>query len=153
MNDEISQIDSASPGDGGTELAPGVRVSPGGLRIQFARGGGPGGQNVNKLNTKAELWVSLPQIVGMSYSALQRLRQLAGRRLTAADELHLSEENHRSQVANRKEIFLRLRDLIVQAIVEPKRRRKTRPSAGARRRRLESKKHRSEIKARRSGKD
>jgi ribosome-associated protein len=138
---------------GGVELAPGVRVPGAGLRIQFARGGGPGGQNVNKLNTKAEIWVSVNQIVGMSWAALNRLRHMAGRRLTAADEIHLSEENHRTQSANRREVFLRLREMILEAQIEPKRRRKTRPSAGSKRRRLESKRHRSEIKARRSGKE
>jgi ribosome-associated protein len=134
-------------------LAPGVSVEPGGLRIQFSRGSGPGGQNVNKVNTKAEIWIAVARIVGMSQSALYRLRALAGRRLTDGDELHLVSETHRSQEGNRREVFDRLRELIVEARKEPKRRRRTRPTAASRRRRLESKHHRAQIKSRRSGRD
>jgi hypothetical protein len=47
------------------ELGPGVRCGEGGLRLQYARGGGPGGQNVNKLNTKAELWVTISSLIGL----------------------------------------------------------------------------------------
>jgi ribosome-associated protein len=134
-------------------LAPGVTVTPAGLRLQFSRGGGPGGQNVNKLNTKAEIWITLGKISGLSPGALVRLHALAGRRLTAADELHLISEVHRTQEGNRREVFARVRELIVQAMIEPKRRRKTRPTAGSRKRRLDSKRHRSEIKARRGGRE
>jgi ribosome-associated protein len=134
-------------------LAPGVGILPGGLRIQFSRGGGPGGQNVNKLNTKAEIWIAMSRISGMSFSALSRLRALAGKRLTDADELHLVSEVHRTQEGNRREIFSRLRDMIVLAQIEPKRRRKTRPTRASRKRRLESKRHRGEIKTRRSGRE
>ena len=55
-----------------TEVGPGVRAVDGGVRLQYARGGGPGGQNVNKLNTKAELWVVLKEISGLSPGALAR---------------------------------------------------------------------------------
>jgi len=134
-------------------LAPGVSILPGGLRLQFSRGGGPGGQNVNKLNTKAEAWILIEQIVGMSFPAKDRLRSLAGRRLTSADELHLVSEVHRTQEGNRREIFNRLRELILQAHREPKRRRKTRPTAASKRRRLDSKHRRAELKARRGGRE
>lgn len=134
-------------------LAPGVSVIPGGMRIQFSRGSGPGGQNVNKLNTKAEAWIAIGRIVGLSFPALDRLRALAGRRLTASDELHLVSEVHRTQEGNRREIFSRLRELILQARQEPKRRRKTRPTAASKRRRLDSKRRRAEIKAHRAGRE
>jgi len=139
----------AAPHHGGVELAPGVSAPARSIRIQFARGGGPGGQNVNKLNTKAELWIQLDDIFGMSAAALRRLRRLAGQRLTDRDEIHLSSDAARTQQANRKLIFQRLRELIVAAQVQPKHRRPTRPTAGSRRRRLESKRKRSELKARR----
>jgi ribosome-associated protein len=141
------------PPEAGHVLAPGVSVAASGLRIQFSRGGGPGGQNVNKVNTKAEIWIHISRITGLTPAALDRLRGLAGRRLTDGDELHLVSEVHRSQEGNRREIFERLRELILQARKEPKRRRKTRPTKASRRRRLESKRHRSEIKAHRGGKD
>jgi ribosome-associated protein len=139
--------------ESGQSLAPGVSVAAGGLRIKFSRGGGPGGQNVNKLNTKAQVWIQLDQLSGMSAAALHRLRGLAGRRVTDGDELHLVCETERTQEGNRRELFERLRELIVQAKKEPKPHRKTRPTAASRRRRLESKRHRSEIKAHRGGKD
>jgi ribosome-associated protein len=134
-------------------LAPGVAVLPDGIRIQYSRGSGPGGQNVNKVNTKAELWIVLSRITGLTFAALDRLRSLAGRRITASDELHVISEVHRTQEANRKEIFARVRELIVQARKEPRRRRKTRPSAAARRKRLDSKRRRGEIKQGRAGRN
>lgn len=136
---------------GGIELAPGVRIAADGILVQFSRGSGPGGQNVNKVNTKAELWIDLQRIAGISPAALQRLRRLAGQRLTDRDEIHLSSDSHRTQQANRKQIFERLRELIVAAQVQPKHRRPTRPTRASRRRRLESKRKRSDLKAQRSG--
>lgn len=133
-------------GDGGVEIGPGVYVAPTGLRVQFARSGGPGGQNVNKLNTKAQIWVSVGSITGMSGRALKRLRALAGRRLTASDEVHLTAEESRSQSQNREEVMRRLRELILEALPEPKVRRKTRPSRAARRKRLENKRLQGEKK-------
>lgn len=131
------------------ELAPGVRVGPAHLRLGFSRGSGPGGQNVNKVNTKVELWVRLGGIVGLSDAALARLATLAGRRLTGAGEIHLASDEHRTQRANRSAVLERLRELIVAAKVEPRRRRKTKPSRAAKQRRLESKRRRSEVKSNR----
>ena len=133
------------------EVAPGVRIPPSAMRVQFARSGGPGGQNVNKLNTKAELWVPLNAILGLSGRAMVRLRSLAGRRLTAAGELHLTAETERTQESNRAAVMERLRQLLVEAMHEPKPRRPTKPSKASKRRRLEAKKKRSEVKSRRSG--
>lgn len=134
-----------------SQIAPNVFVMPGGLRIQYSRSGGPGGQNVNKINSKAELWVKLGSIVGLSERALARLRAMAGSRLTGGDEIHLRAETERSQEANREEVFDRLREMIVAARVEPKPRRKTRPSRASKQRRIESKKRRSETKSHRRG--
>lgn len=131
------------------DLPGGVTVLPAAVRFSFARSGGPGGQNVNKLNTKAELWVALGGIAGLTPAAFGRLRALAGKRVTAAGEIHLTAETERSQEANRQSAIAKLRDLIARALVEPKPRRKTRPSAASRRRRIESKRRRSEIKSNR----
>jgi ribosome-associated protein len=134
---------------GGTEIAPGVTAPS--VRVQFSRGGGPGGQNVNKLNTRAELWVEVESIVGMSARAKNRLRLLAGSRLTLAGEIHLVSEAQRSQESNRQEVFRRLREMIVRAKIEPKPRRRTRPTRASKERRLDQKRHRGGIKARRKG--
>ena len=145
---------SDAPADNPTtdELAPGVRIPESAMRFQFARSGGPGGQNVNKLNTKAELWVSLAAITGLSERAMARFRALAGKRVTIAGELHLVAETERTQERNRSAVLDRLRQLLLEALHEPKVRRKTKPSRGAKRRRLEAKRKRSEVKSkRRSG--
>jgi len=130
----------------GTELAPGVYASTEAVRVQFSRSGGPGGQNVNKVNTKAELWVRLDSIAGLSYGALERLRRMAGRRLTAAGEIHLISETERGQEGNRSAVMERLREMIVRAKVEPKVRKKSKPSRSQKAKRLESKKRRSDVK-------
>ena len=138
-----------APAPGGVELAPGVFVPESALRIQFARSSGPGGQNVNKVNTKAELWAPVGSLSGLDDAALQRLRALAGSRLTVADEIHIAAESRRTQEGNKAEAFDRLRELIVRAKTVPRKRRKTRPTAGSRKRRLEAKRHRGQIKSNR----
>ena len=134
------------------ELAPGVFAVPSAVRVQFSRSAGPGGQNVNKVNTKAELWVALDALKGLSAAACTRLIKAAGRKITQAGELHLVCETERTAEGNRRAVFERLREMLVAARVEPKRRRKTRPTRASKMRRLEGKKHRSNIKSnRRSG--
>ena len=134
-------------GGGGVEVAPGVFAPTGTLRFQFARSGGPGGQNVNKLNTKAELWVKLDSLIGLRPTAIERLKRSAGRRLTAAGELHLVSESERRQEGNRAAVMQRLREMVVVAKVEPKVRKKTKPSRAQKAKRLEQKRRRGEIKS------
>ena len=136
--------DSPPPG---IELAPGISVAADALRLAYTRSSGPGGQNVNKVSSKAELWVAVGAIVGLSEGARARLRTAAGSRLTKSDEIHLAADGSRSQEANRQEVLQRLREMIVVARVEPKTRRKTKPSRGSRQRRLDAKKQRGELKA------
>ena len=123
------------------------------MRWQYARSRGPGGQNVNKVNTKAELWAPVDAIVGLAPDALERLVKLAGRRLTSEGEIHIAADSSRTQEGNRMEALARLRELIVAAQFRPKARRKTKPSRGAKERRLQSKRRRSDLKARRRGQD
>jgi ribosome-associated protein len=149
---DAPRVPPPDPGPpGGVELAPGVRIAESSLRFQTARSGGPGGQNVNKLNTKVELWVPVGALQGLTGAAASRLRIAAGRRLTQADEIHLTSEASRSQESNRATVMERLRELLIGATHEPKKRRKTKPSRGAKLRRLESKRKRGETKAHRRG--
>ena len=147
VSDDLPPIPSPS----GVELAPRVSAPQSALRWQFARSSGPGGQNVNKVNTKAELWVAVDAIVGLTDRARARLQQMAGKRLTAGGEIHVSSDTERTQEANRSAALERLRELLIRAIHEPKPRRKTRPTRASKQRRLESKRRRSQVKAHRRG--
>jgi len=153
MAEAVTETRAAgNDGGGDGDFVPGVRVPASAMRFQYARSGGPGGQNVNKVNTKAELWVQVGGILGLGGAALGRLRALAGRRLTAAGEIHLSAETERTQEGNRLAVLERFRGLLLEALHEPKPRRKTRPSKASKRRRLESKRRRSDVKSgRRAG--
>jgi ribosome-associated protein len=120
------------------------------LAFDFTRSRGPGGQNVNKLNTRAVMTVRLDDVAAiLPLPIVDRLALLAAPYLTADRRLILTCEDHRSQHANRLECLDKLRVLLLRAAVRPKVRRATRPSRGSRERRLESKKHRGEIKRRR----
>jgi ribosome-associated protein len=136
----------------GIELGPGVWTDREQLRFGFSRSSGPGGQNVNKVNTKTELRVSLAAIHGMSDRALARMRTLAGRKLMADGDVLLTADTQRTQESNRRACLEKLRDLISKALVEPKKRKKSKPSKAAKKRRLESKKRQAVKKKSRSWK-
>ena len=123
------------------------------LLFKFIRSSGPGGQNVNKVSTAAELRVAIAAIEGLDERALDRLRDLAGRRINAAGELVLRAETSRSQRENREICLAKLRDLVAAAAKRPKVRRPTKPTRGSKERRLEQKSQRGEIKKRRSRPD
>lgn len=143
----MTQVPDDNPISDDIDIAPGVAVPQRVLSFTFARSGGPGGQNVNKLNTKAQLAVQLEDLVDyIGGPSVGRLRTLAGSRVTDDDRLLIESESERSQRRNREECIARLRELIVRARVAPKRRRKTKPSRGSKERRLKAKKERGEIK-------
>jgi ribosome-associated protein len=135
----------------GESIAPGVRVDAAALRFAFSRSSGPGGQNVNKRATRAELRIALADIP-LDEPALRRLARLAGARLVGEEgeeELLLASDEHRTQARNKSACLERLRELLVEAMAVPKRRKKTRPTRGSVERRLQSKRERSEKKQRR----
>lgn len=119
------------------------------LSVRFTRAGGPGGQNVNKVSSRVELSVELVAIP-VSPEVLDRLRALAGRRVSAAGVLTVACQESRDQSANREACLSRLRELVLAALVEPRERHRTRPSRAARQRRIESKKRRGAVKSRRT---
>lgn len=130
------------------EIAPGVVVPDDAINFVYSSSGGPGGQNVNKRATKAELRLEL-RAVSIPADARDRLARLLGRRLTDEGVIVISAEEHRSQPRNRAACLDRLRDLVVRALVRPKSRRATRPSRGSVERRLREKQQRGAAKRRR----
>lgn len=116
------------------------------LQIQFVRASGPGGQNVNKVSTAAQLRFDLAGTVVLSPNVKARLRTLAGHRMTNDGALLVNARNHRTQEGNRREALARLDDLIARAFVEPKTRRATKPTFGSQQRRMERKTQRKRLK-------
>jgi ribosome-associated protein len=116
------------------------------LEERFIRASGPGGQNVNKLASAVQLRFDVRGSPSLPYAVRLRLERLAGRRLTRQGVLVITAQRHRTQERNRQDALDRLIELIRRAAVAPTPRRATRPTAGSRERRLQSKKRRGSIK-------
>ncbi len=117
----------------------------------FARSGGPGGQNVNKVNTKVVATLPLSKLSGLSPEEAARLRHRLGNRICHEDTLVLHCDEFRSQLANRKTAQARMETLVLSALKTERPRRPTKPTRASVRKRLEQKKQRSAIKQSRSG--
>jgi ribosome-associated protein len=123
-----------------------VRVPASALTVQAVRGSGPGGQNVNKVATKVELRVDLGAIEGLTDAARSRLVALVRRRMDAEGRLVVTSQATRFQAQNLDDAREKVAALVRTALVAPVRRVKTKPTAGARQRRLEGKKRRGAVK-------
>ena len=122
-------------------MSASVPIPDGDVSLSFVRAAGPGGQNVNKVATAAQLRFDLAGTRILDERAKQRLRALAGRRLIDSGEILIMARNHRTQEGNRREAMDRLQELIRRALTVPKTRRATRPTRAAKERRIAAKLH------------
>jgi len=116
------------------------------LRFRFSRAGGPGGQNVNKTETRVELLFDVAHSPSLSDWQRERLRARLASQIDSDGVLHLVASSERSQLRNREEVVARFRALLAGALRPERHRRPTRPTGASRERRLAGKAHRSEIK-------
>ncbi len=115
----------------------------------FARASGPGGQNVNKVSSKAVARLLLADLGGLDREQRERLASRLGRRVTSGGELLVSVQDTRDQARNRELALERMTDLVAAALRRPRKRVRTGPSTGSREARLQAKRRRSELKRRR----
>jgi ribosome-associated protein len=119
------------------------------LEEKFLAGTGPGGQNVNKVETTCQLRLDVFAL-GLAPDVYRRLKTLAGSKMTGAGEIIIVARTHRTREANRVEARARLSALIAKAHVRPVRRVKTKPSKAAKAKRIDSKTARGVVKRGRS---
>lgn len=120
-------------------LAPGIEISESELEFRFVRSSGPGGQNVNKVNSKAVLRWNVVESPGLSPFQRERLLTRLASRLTRAGDILVTSDRYRDQPRNREDCLERLRGILATALHDPRPRRDTQPTRGSERRRRVSK--------------
>ncbi len=119
---------------------------------QFSRSGGSGGQNVNKLSTKAEVRWNVESSAAFSDEEKEKIKQVLGNRINKEGELIITSQEERSQLQNRGRAIERLNNLVSDALIPEKERVATKPTRSSKERRLEAKKRQGEKKKQRSEK-
>ncbi len=133
-------------------LSSSIAVPLSEVTISYIRSPGPGGQNVNKVASAAQLRFDLMASLSLPEPVRRRAADLAGSRLTTEGEIVITANRHRTQQLNRDDALGRLADLLREALYPPKPRRATRPTLASKRRRLEGKAQRGKIKQLRASK-
>ena len=128
------------------QITPSLSLDEKELSYEYIRSSGPGGQNVNKVATAVQLRLDVTNSFSLPVEIKERLGKLAGSRMTHAGVLVIEAKRYRTQEQNRFDAEQRLVTIIQKALIKPKTRHPTRPSAAARARRLDAKKRRGTIK-------
>ena len=128
------------------EITPAISIDESELEFVFVRSSGPGGQNVNKVATAVQLRFDVTASTSLDEYTKVRLVRLAGRRVTSDGVLVINARRHRTQERNREDAIARFIELVREASKKPKRRRKTKPTAASKERRLEDKHKRGQLK-------
>ena len=128
-------------------ITPSIVIREDEIAESFLRASGPGGQNVNKVETAVQLRFDVGNSPSLADDVKQRLARLVGSKMTRDGVLVIAAQRHRTRERNRADALARLIELIRRAAVPPKPRKPTRPTAASRKRRLEEKKRRGGIKS------
>lgn len=134
------------------EITPSLHIDERELQIDFVRSSGPGGQNVNKVATAAQLRFDV-NASSLPEEAKARLLHLAGNRMTTEGVLLIEAKRFRTQEQNREDAIERFVELVRKSLVKPKARKKTKPTQASKEERLTKKKRRGEIKRIRQARD
>src|SRR5882672_10052674 len=117
----------------------GIVIPESAIETKAARAGGPGGQNVNKVASKIQMWIDLNQITGLRPEQLFRVKEFLKSRLDSDGRLLIASQDTRSQWRNREDVAAKVVELIRAALVPPKFRRKTKPTCASKLRKIEEK--------------
>src|SRR4051794_17989298 len=128
------------------QVTPEIAIDDSEIEERFIRSSGPGGQNVNKVTTAVQLRFDIERSAALDARIRERLRTIAGTRVTADGVLVIDARRHRTQAQNREDARERLLELLREAAKIPRRRRATRPSRASQKRRGETKRQLSEEK-------
>jgi ribosome-associated protein len=128
-------------------ITPSLKIPEAELRLSFARSSGPGGQNVNKVSSKAVLHFDVAASPSLPTDVRQRFLEQFRSRITTLGEVVIHSEEYRDQPRNIQACYDKLRQMVLSVLRPPKKRKATKPTKGSKVRRLKEKKARSDIKA------